>query len=270
MLLRMDDLDKPRNKPGSADQILRDLDWLGLHWDGKVIYQSHRNEVYETYFEQLRKHRKVFPCRCSRKDIQLALSPPLQQNATAYPGTCRPDHNPVDLKTQTNTAWRFLVDDRPIVFSDQVTGTHTANLRRDPGDFVVKRKDDIYAYQFASVVDDIECNVTDIVRGEDLIDSTARQIALFLALNQPIPLFWHVPLLCDHQGNKLSKRDGALSLQHWRDQGQSKQQIIGQLAFTLGLVDQPMDISPSALADGIDISNLVVAMRESNKPLEYQ
>ncbi len=249
----MDDLDAPRNRPDSAEQILDDLEWLGLDHDDEVIYQSQRSEVYEKVFDQLRRAGHLFPCRCSRKDIQQALShPDGNADTTRYPGTCRPDGpNPVDLESAADfpVAWRFQVSGDLISFEDEVLGRQTNNLSMHPGDFVVRRKDEIFAYQLASVVDDMQLGVTDVLRGADLLDSTARQIALFNALNAKVPRFWHVPLMADASGEKLSKRDGSMSLREWRIQGDTPSIVVGKLAASLGLVPADETLSAQQLRD---------------------
>jgi len=247
----MDDLDAPRNRPGSAEQILGDLNWLGLDHDGEVVFQSKRSVYYQKAFDRLRDQGRLFACRCSRKDIQQALShPDPRATLRRYPGTCRPDGpSPVDLDRdpEKEMAWRFQVTGETIIFNDEVLGQQQDNLSIDPGDFVVRRKDGIFAYQLASVVDDIELGVTDALRGADLLDSSARQIALFNALDAPPPRFWHVPLMTDGSGEKLSKRDGSMSLNAWRQQGKSAADVIGLLAGSLGLVDEGARLSVKEL-----------------------
>ncbi len=253
----MDDLDAPRNRPGSAQQILDDLDWLGLDHDGEVVFQSRRSALYQTVFDRLREQHRLFACRCSRNDIQQALShPDPRVKLAGYPGTCRPEgSSPVDLDHDPDqaVAWRFQVSNETIVFNDEVLGRQQDNLAMDPGDFVVRRKDGIFAYQLASVVDDIELGVTDVLRGADLLDSTARQITLFNALGAPPPRFWHVPLMTDESGDKLSKRDGSISLSTWREQGKSAADVIGLLAGSLGLVPSGSALSAEELVQQLSL-----------------
>lgn len=266
----MDDLDAPRNRPGSAEQILDDLEWLGLDHDGEVIYQSERSEVYEKLFDHLRKAGHLFPCRCSRKDIQQALShPDGNADTTRYPGTCRPDGpNPVDLESDADfpVAWRFQVSECLIGFEDEVLGQQENNLSMHPGDFVVRRKDGIFAYQLASVVDDMLLGVTDVVRGSDLLDSTARQIALFNALDAKVPRFWHVPLMADTSGEKLSKRDGSMSLAEWRGQGDTPSKVIGKLAASLGLAPADSALSAQALLEQLTPDHLKLSLKRAHDP----
>ena len=257
LILRMDDLDAPRNKPGSAEQILRDLEWLGLNWDGAVVYQSRRSDSYQSAFERLQSTGRVFPCRCSRKDIEEALSAPDHQRRSAsYPGTCRPENNPAPFKPDEEVAWRFRVDDTELGFDDEILGPQRANLATHPGDFIIRRKDGIFAYQLASVVDDGELGVTDIIRGEDLLDSTARQIALFQALGYPVPRFWHVPLMLDATGRKMGKRDGAESLAEMGAYDELPAQVLSILAESLGWENADPPTCPEDLLSAFEAGSL--------------
>jgi len=256
-ILRMDDLDTPRVRPGSAAQILDDLRWLGMDWDeieginyvadGAGVYvQSASLSHYQRAFSELKIKGRLFPCDCSRKEIASRVGKPNAGGHYVYPGTCRHKHSE-NFPDNTPLTWRFLVKDELICFDDYLMGVQQQNMARESGDFVVKRRDGIFAYQLASVVDDIDMGVTDVVRGEDLLDSTPAQIALFRALGATPPRFWHLPLKTDAQGNKLAKRDGSDSLQMLRDAGQSVEQVIGQLAFELGLIDRVEALGLGAL-----------------------
>ena len=246
----MDDLDRARNKPGSAEQILDDLYWLGLDFDGDVIYQSRRSEIYLQAFDQLTESGLVFPCTCSRKNISDGLIAMGMHNpATRYPGTCRPGHHPPGNPDNQQMAWRFLVADEALAYHDQLCGKQLENLAVNPGDFVVRRKDGVFAYQLATVVDDALLGITDVVRGADLLDSTARQIALFRALHYSVPRFWHVPLMNDHHGKKLAKRDGSDSLERLRNRGVTAQSLIGDLAASLNLTPTSAPLSAADLLD---------------------
>ena len=267
--MRMDDLDAPRNKPGSAEQSLDDLNWLGLDHDGEVLFQSRRSDIYEEAFARLLDEGRLFPCCCSRKDIQQALSHPAPGSATSrYPGTCRPGgKNGMALSADSGIelAWRFQVSGKVIHFDDEVLGPQQDNLAIDPGDFVVRRKDGIFAYQLASVVDDISLGVTDVLRGADLLDSTARQIALFDALSEAPPRFWHVPLMIDSKGEKLAKRDGSQSLQVWRDQGKSAAEVIGKLAASVGLVSDNAVLSADELLQQLTLTKFKDTLRAASE-----
>lgn len=246
-ILRMDDLDTPRVKPGSAAQILDDLRWLGMDWDeiegidyvpnhDGVYAQSTSLIHYQQAFSLLESQGRVFPCGCSRKAIAALLGNAHAGGHYVYPGTCR-NRGKTDLSSREELSWRFRVDNQMIYFDDFLAGAQSQNVALETGDFVLKRRDGIFAYQLASVVDDICMGVTDVVRGLDLLDSTPAQIALFRALGATPPRFWHLPLKTDALGKKLAKRDGSDSLLQLRDGGMTAEQIIGQLAFELGLTD---------------------------------
>lgn len=195
--VRIEDLDTPRCLPGGAASILRTLDRFGLHWDGKVVYQSRRREIYEAAVTRLQLDGWLYPCRCSRKE--------LEQTGPVYPGHCR--HKSID-PSQPH-ALRIRVDPNPIVFHDRVQGRQRWRLTEQCGDFVVRRRDGIHAYQLAVVIDDAELGVTEVLRGSDLLDSTARQIYLQRRLGLATPAYCHIPVLVDGKGYKLSKQTGA-------------------------------------------------------------
>lgn len=262
-ILRMDDLDTPRVRPGSAAQILADLRWLGMDWDRVegidyatdadcVYVQSASLRHYQQALLVLKNQGKVFPCDCSRKQIADLVGKPHAGGHYVYPGTCR-EREMTSFSSSRQYAWRFLVEDELICFDDVLMGAQSQHVAREMGDFVLKRRDGVFAYQLASVVDDIDMGVTDVVRGADLLVSTPAQIALFRALGATPPRFWHVPLKTDTQGNKLAKRDGADSLQRLRDAGVTAKQIIGSLAFELGLVDDDKPIELRVLLDGLKL-----------------
>ncbi len=192
-LVRMEDLDRPREVPGAADRILDDLQRLGLHWDGDVIYQSRRDPAYQEALSTLRQRQACFECHCSRQEI-LA-------HGGIYPGTCRQGS-----QGDGPAAIRCRVWDRQIEFVDRIQGLQRQDLAREVGDFVVLRKDGLFAYQLAVVVDDAWQGITHVVRGYDLLDSTARQIHLQGLLDYPCPSYAHIPIIVNTFGQKLSKQ----------------------------------------------------------------
>jgi len=199
-LVRMEDLDKPREQPGAADAILRTLEAFGLHWDGAVEYQSRRLARYAAAMERLANH--TYPCGCTRSEI--ADSALAIDGARVYAGNCRggvPPGKPV-RSVRVRVAGE-------IRFTDRVQGDQSQDLERDVGDFVLCRADGQFAYQLAVVVDDAEQGVTDVVRGADLLDSTARQIYLQRLLGYSAPGYFHVPVAVNENGEKLSKQTGA-------------------------------------------------------------
>ncbi len=199
-LVRIEDLDPPRNMPGAADDILRTLEALGMHWDGTVLYQSTRNDAYDAALEQLRRKNLLYPCACSRREI--ADSAVTGIDGPVYPGTCR---NGLQAGRAAR-AERVLTRDAIVEFSDAVQGRISQNVERLIGDFVVKRADGLYAYQLAVVVDDAAQGITDIVRGADLLDSTPRQIWLQQLLGVATPRYAHLPVAVNVMGEKLSKQ----------------------------------------------------------------
>ena len=206
-LVRIEDLDSIRVIRGSAEEILEALFRYGLHWDGDVVRQSRRTHLYDSALARLRERGAVYECGCSRADIQRAASAPVGSEPV-YPGTCRNGLPP----GRAARAIRFRVPDAVIAFDDVIAGPVEQNVAREVGDFVVKRADGAYAYQLAVVVDDAEQGITQVVRGGDLLGSTARQIALQRALDLPTPEYAHLPLVLGADGSKLGKRDGALPL----------------------------------------------------------
>jgi glutamyl-Q tRNA(Asp) synthetase len=206
-LVRIEDIDTPRVIPGSAEEILRALQRYGLEWDGEVLWQSKRTARYVEALDRLRAAKRVYDCACSRADLQRAASAPVGLEAV-YPGTCRDGLPPGRLAR----AVRFRSPDARISFDDLVSGRVEENVAQQTGDFVVRRADGLFAYQLAVVVDDADQGVTQVVRGADLLASTARQIALQRALGYPTPSYAHVPLVTNPDGSKLGKRDGALPL----------------------------------------------------------
>lgn len=210
-LVRMEDLDTPRVRPGSADEILRALELYRLTWDGEVVWQSRRQQLYRDALDRLRGAELAYDCGCSRAELLRLASAPLTSDAESagvYPGICR---NGLRAGAVAR-AVRFHVPDDVITFDDLVRGRIEAHVARDTGDFVILRADGVWAYQLAVVVDDADQGVTQVVRGGDLVDSTARQIALQRALSLPTPSYAHLPLVVNPDGSKLGKRDGALPL----------------------------------------------------------
>ena len=200
-LLRIEDIDTPRVVCGSATQILKTLEAFGLYWDETETFQSQNTEHYHTALMQLQQNDLVFPCICSRKQIQ--QSSHLGIDGYIYPGTCR---NKALTDLTRAHAWRLKTPDRIFTFNDRVVGIQQQNLAREIGDFVLKRADGLWAYQLAVVVDDADSEITHIVRGNDLLISTARQIYLQQCLGYPEPVYAHLPILVNATGQKLSKQ----------------------------------------------------------------
>ena len=206
-LVRMEDIDETRTVPGAADEILRTLEAFGLAWDGAVEWQTRRKPLYEAALEKLRGAGLAYRCRCSRREI--ADSGLRGIEGAVYPGTCR--H--LAIGSDVAGAERFLAPPGRVEFVDRVQGVVAQDVARDVGDFVLKRRDGLHAYQLAVVVDDAEQGITDVVRGADLLPSTARQILLQRALALPTPRYLHFPVVTDAAGEKLSKQTLARAVQ---------------------------------------------------------
>lgn len=210
-LLRIEDIDEPRTVAGSADSICTTLSALGMRWDDEVIAQSQRKPYYEAAFARLGEH--IYPCACSRKEIADSRTGIASDGAAIYPGTCRHGLAP----GKTRRAWRLRVPEGKapegsIRFDDRWMGSITERLSEATGDFVLRRADGFWAYQLAVVVDDAAQGVTDVVRGADLLGSTARQIYLQRLLGLPTPRYLHVPVVTNTAGEKLSKQTGAMPI----------------------------------------------------------
>ena len=201
--IRIDDIDSPREVPGSACSILHTLEFYGLHWDGPIVYQSRRHNCYQAALHKLQSEHLAYDCGCSRKETEaIAGTGP---NGMIYPGTCR---NGLP-EGKSARAVRLLTENRPIIFSDRIQGEYRLNIEQQVGDYVIRRADGLYAYHLATVVDDALDGFTEIVRGQDLLSSTPQQIYLQRQLGYPTPDYAHLPLLIDQQGQKLCKRSGA-------------------------------------------------------------
>jgi glutamyl-Q tRNA(Asp) synthetase len=208
-LLRIEDIDMPRARPGAADAILAALERLGFEWDGPVWHQSARTASYDDALEQLRATGHVYTCACTR--AERAADPASAIGERVYPGVCRGGIEAA-AAARKRRAIRVRVDPSPIAFVDRLYGPQRQALASDVGDFVVRRSDGLYAYQLAVVVDDAAQSVTDVVRGADLLASTPRQIFLQRLLGVASPRYLHVPVAVDAQGRKLSKETGAAAL----------------------------------------------------------
>jgi glutamyl-Q tRNA(Asp) synthetase len=201
--VRIEDLDRPREQGGAADDILRTLDRFGLYWDGPVVFQSRRIALYEEALQALQAH--TYWCGCSRREIADSSLGLAADGAQIYPGTCRDGIAP----GKPRRALRLKTDPGEVVFHDRVQGVQAQILAAQVGDFVLRRADGPFAYQLAVVVDDAEQSITEVVRGADLLDSTARQIHLQRLLGYAEPRYLHVPVAVNAAGEKLSKQTGA-------------------------------------------------------------
>jgi glutamyl/glutaminyl-tRNA synthetase len=232
LLLRNDDLDRARCRPEFVAAMQEDLHWLGLTWDGAMISQSDRLPQYRRTLEQLHARGSIFPCERSRRDVLEAAGAPhegMDDDEPIYPKEFRPPHDATlpPLCETITVNWRFRVpDDLAVQYCDRYYGEQRAVAGKDFGDFLVWRKDDTPSYQLATVVDEIEFAITEVVRGADLIKSTFRQLLLFQALGATPPDFYHAPLLRDDNGQRLAKRHDALALRTLRSQGVNPETIL--------------------------------------------
>ena len=251
-VLRIEDIDPARSKQEYADRIMDDLEWLGLTWDGEVTYQSQRQDIYEHYFDLLRKEGLLYPCFCTRADLLATQAPHESDGRVVYKGTCR-NMTPTDYPQGITPAWRIRVPDRTIETADGHYGTYRTNLTTEIGDFIVRRKDGAFAYQLVVVVDDLLMGITEVVRGRDLLLSTPQQLFMAQTLRNldtekmfPEVRYTHFPLLINEAGLRLSKRDKSLDMGVLREQ-HSAQEIIGFIAHLAGITPTQHPITPQEL-----------------------
>lgn len=248
VVLRIEDIDSPRVKPGAIQQTLDDLHWLGLDWDSNPIIQTKRLGLYDAALWQLQARELVYPCTCTRSDIESAASAPhLEHEGPAYPGTCAGRRvGDAAALADRSFAWRFRVTESP-AFVDGVRGQVQIDVRQIGGDFVVWKSSNTPAYQLAVVVDDADQGVTEVIRGDDLLASTPRQLLLYRALNLPAPTFTHVPLVIGPDGRRLAKRHGDTRLAALRDSGVSAAALVGLLAWSCGWQPDTRPVMPYEL-----------------------
>lgn len=237
-LVRIEDVDTPRNAPGAADAILRTLEGFGFEWDGEILFQSRRQEDYAAALDHLKRSNVAYPCACSRKEIADSAIRPAMDGGLAYPGTCREGL----LPGRTPRAWRLRVNSDEIAFVDRIQGRTVQHLDQDVGDFVLLRADGLYAYQLAVAVDDAFQGITDIVRGADLLASTPRQIWLQRCLGFTTPCYAHLPVAVNAQGEKLSKQTLAPALAV----AEGAAQLVRALAFLGQVVPATLCAAPLA------------------------
>ena len=241
-LLRIEDLDPARSRSEYVDELFRDLEYLGLTWDEQPVFQSRRSAAYQAALHLLRQKGLTYECFCSRAEIARSASAPhgAADEGPPYPGTCaRLDGAAADARRkQRAPAVRYRVPPGAVELVDLVHGRFQQDIASAVGDFVVRRNDGIASYQLAVVVDDADTGITDVLRGEDLLASTPRQLLLYRALGLRPPSFAHVPLLTEPTGRRLAKRDGVFSVAELRRRSIPAERIIGMLASWSGLGDE--------------------------------
>jgi glutamyl-tRNA synthetase len=263
--LRIEDIDSPRVKPAAAEQALDDLRWLGLDWDqgpdvggpsGPYI-QTERRELYAEELDALRRAERIYPCTCTRRDVEEAGSAPhLEHEPPVYSGRCRKRSAAEADSLDKPFAWRFRTSDGPRAFRDLIAGPQLSVVRRELGDFVIAKADGSPAYQLAVVVDDHAMGVTEVIRGDDLLPSTFRQLELYEFFGWAPPSFAHVPLVVGPDGRRLAKRHGDSRLAVLREAGTSPEALVGLLARSCGLRETSEPTTPHELLDDFDLSQV--------------
>ena len=258
LLLRIEDIDGPRVRADAIPRLFEDLDWLGLDHDGDVAVQSTRLAVYARVVDGLIARGLAYPCVCTRSEVERAASAPHEdgQDGAPYPGTCRgrfASRDEARARSSREPSVRFLVDRPARAFVDRFRGAEPGLIC---GDFVIEKRDRGPAYQLAVVVDDHRQGVTDVVRGDDLVPSTPRQLQLYDALSWQPPGFAHLPLVVGPDGRRLAKRHGDTSLRTLRARGLTAERVIGFLAWTLGLLPAAQDCRARDLVEHFALDKL--------------
>ncbi len=225
-LLRIDDLDTPRNRSGAVSQILVDLSWLGLTWDGPIIFQSKRKKLYDLALLFLRNNQQLFACQCTRKIIKENQN--YSNSNYIYPGTCRNLSLSFDNFGEMKKSWRLKVK---------------KDFQKTCGDIILRRSDGFIAYHLATVIDDLSLGISEIVRGSDLMDGMLSQMAIIDAFKQKPPIYRHLPIILNDDGKKLSKREGGVGLNYLVDKGMNPSMVIGWMASSLNLVPEKSELS---------------------------
>ncbi len=252
-IVRVDDLDVARALPGSTDRILEDLRWLGLDWDegpGPVEsselgspYQSKRGDLYTRSLEELRRVARIYPCDCSRAEIVRVAAAPHAGEETVYPGICRRRSEQKDAK-RASSLRLDISSVPPLEVRDVLRGPFRQEMAKQVGDFVLRRADGVYSYQLATAVDDATMNVDLVVRGDDLLASTPRQIHLQRLLGLRTPRYLHLPVILGANGQRLAKRNGdTLTVRYFRGLGASSREVLALVAHGLKLIESPAAVS---------------------------
>jgi len=257
MLMRMEDLDAGRAKPESVQQAYDDLRWLGLTWDQQEVVQSQRLAEYDAVLQTLRDRDMIYPCTCTRSDIVAnvagaASAPHAGEGNVRYPGTCS------DKKRNSCEAvcWRLRVKPGMREFEDVIAGKQRFDVAAEVGDFPLTRFDKTPAYQLACVVDDHAMGIDMVVRGDDLLSSTPRQMCLYGAMGWSIPQFAHVPLVVGADGKRLAKRHGESRIAQFREARVTAERVVGWAAWRCGQLDRLREISAAEMVERFDLAKL--------------
>ena len=247
-LLRIEDIDPDRSRPQYAEQLMDDLQWLGLNWDLGPYWQSERYAIYEEHLRRLMNTGLTYPCYLSRGEIMATQAPHESDGRVVYgPELRKRNAELISRETPKRTpAIRLRTIDKNVSFTDIHYGPHTVNLEKQCGDFILQRSDGAWAYQLAVVVDDALMGVTEVVRGRDLLQSVPQQLYLYNLLGFRPPRFAHFPLLCNASGQRLCKRDKALDMSELRKRF-SPEQLLGRIAFCAGITETDEPFSAKQL-----------------------
>lgn len=261
VLLRIEDLDGPRVKAGADQAAIHDLEWLGLDWDLGPVYQRPRLPRYREALESLARAGLAYPCVCSRKDVARAASAPhAGEEGPVYPGSCRGRWTTAEqarAESGREPCWRFAVPaGESVTVEDRFLGPRSFPVDRQLGDFVIWKRDGEPAYQLAVVVDDADQGVTEVLRGDDLLPSAARQILLYRALEKSVPRFAHLPLVLGEDGRRLAKRHGDTTLRAFRERGVAAEELCGWLAAWSGLAPPGSRRRPDELLRGFRLDRV--------------
>jgi glutamyl-tRNA synthetase len=261
-LLRLDDLDLPRNRSGAIEAIQTDLRWLGLTWDGPMLRQSEGRGLYASVLSALRRSGLLYPCRCSRRMLADISAP--HGGLQVYPGVCRDLPRLWGPQQGRLPSWRLRLADGPLVWEERFGRPGRLDGATAVGDPVLRRADGLVAYHLATAIDELVLGISDVVRGEDLWSSTAPQVALMAVLGQEAPRYGHVPLWRDAAGQRLSKRDQAEGVEGFRGRGLDAAAVVGQLAASLGLVPAGTRLNAQELLASLDRSTLERCLRAAD------
>lgn len=258
VVLRIEDLDRERCKPELVDACERDIAWLGLDWDGEKRVQSRELAPYEQACEQLVRAGRAYACTCTRAEIAALSAPHADDGEQRYPGTCRGRWTSEAQARELSgrpAGLRLAVEPGAVPVRDELHGALAFDVAGEVGDFLIRRRDGAFAYQLAVVVDDARDGITDVIRGDDLLSSAARQQLLQRALGLPTPRWWHLSLVTDEHGARLSKRRGDLTLSQLRTRGADPRAVLGWVARSAGLALGPR-VTPAELARAASLRDL--------------
>lgn len=266
--LRLDDVDTDRSHPSHIEAVLLDLKWLGISWDGTPQIESRRSWQASKEAEHLLSNGNAYPCTCTRKMLRKSSqgsfnestgAPHLGDTEARYPGHCRgkfEDIETAELEEQRSAGLRLIVPDEEVSFVDKIYGRQNFNIQKTVGDFIILRRNKAPAYQLAVVIADHLDSITEVVRGRDLLESTARQMLVARALGIKSPNYAHLPLVCDFRGQRLAKRSASLSLAQLRNSGVSAETLVGWVAKALRQRNSAQPLPAAALIEGFDVSRI--------------